>query len=202
MIKAAIAIIDLLIIFVMVFFIYKGYKNGFTTEFMRALGTIVAFVVAVRYMSNVAIVLYGALEISPTLITIFSFIVIFTLVLLGFKYLTTKLNSAIKFSLTLGNADRVVGIVMGLIKGSLVVSLCTVLISFMSFSGSIAKELRESQLYNPMRQVLPLAYSVAKLAFSSNYKSFSTELEETFSGQTDGRKGEATQSVLDYYRTH
>jgi len=200
MVKASIAIIDLLIIFVMVFFIYKGYKNGFTTEFMRAFGTISAFIVAVRFMSNVAIVLYGALEISPTLITIFSFILIFTAVLLIFKYLTKKLMSAIKFSLTLGNADRVVGIVMGLIKGSIVVSLCTVLISFMSFSGPIAKELRESQLSNPMRQVLPLAYSVARLAFSSSYKSFSTELEETFSGQTEGRKGEATQRVLDFYR--
>jgi len=146
--------------------------------------------------------IYGALEISPTLVTIFSFILIFTSLVLTFKFITTKLLAAIKFSITLGGLDRLAGVAMGLVKGSIIVGLCTVLISFMSFTGPINKEIRQSQLFNPMRQVLPLAYSVAKLAFSSDYKPFSKELEETFSGQTDGRKGEATQRVLDFYRSN
>lgn len=202
MTEASIAIIDLAIIIILAFFIYKGYKNGFTTEFMRAFGTIVSFIVAIRYMSNLSQMIYGALEMSPTLIAIFSFIVIFTSLVLAFKFITTKFLAAIKFSITLGGIDRLAGVAMGLIKGAILVSLCTVLISFMSFSGAINKEIRQSQLFDPMRQVLPLCFSLAKLAFQSDYKPFFIELDETFSGQTDQRKGEATERVLDFYRSN
>lgn len=197
--KATIAIIDVAIIIVLSFFIYKGYKNGFITEFMRIFGTTVGLVVAIRYMSDLAIPIYGAVNISPIFITIFCFVLIFTIIVLAFRFLSTKFLKAAKFSITLGSLDRVAGIALGLAKGAIVVSLCTVLLSLGSFSAPIRKEINESLLFNPMRKVLPLAYSTAKLIFRTRYLPLYREIEESFSGQPQERKGEA-QDLIDYYR--
>ena len=200
MVKATIAFIDLAIIIILIYFVYKGYKNGFIPEFLRALGTLVSLVVAIRFMSDLSLFIFGLVDISPTITTIFSFVFIFGIVLVCFQFLSTKLLSAIKFSMTLGSLDRVAGIGFGLAKGAIIVSLCTVLLSFISLVGPLKEEIKASQLYNPMRQVLPLAYSAAKVVFANKYQPLYRELEESFSGQTNQRKGENAQRVIDYFR--
>ncbi|UCE08301.1 MAG: CvpA family protein [bacterium] len=199
MIKATIAIIDLAIIIILSFFIYKGFKNGFITEFRRIVGTVVGLVLAVRYMSDLSLLIYGVVNISPIFITIFSFVLIFTIVTLGLSFLLKKFLDAIKFSIVLGSLDRVFGLAFGLAKGAIVVSLICALLSMAPFSGSIRDEINKSLLFDPIRDVLPLAYSTAKLVFKNRYKPLFREIEESFSGQPEERKGEA-QDLIDYYK--
>ena len=200
MIEAGIAIIDLAIIIILSFFIYRGFKNGFITEFTRIFSTTLGLVLAIRYMSNLAIPIYGAIGVSPVFVTIFSFILIFTSVVLSLNYLLAKFLKAIKMSVTLGTLDRVAGVAFGLAKGAIIVSLLCTVLSMATFSAPIRDEIQESMLFNPMRNVLPLAYSVAKLVFQSRYKPFVDELEESFSGQPEERKADV-QDLIDYYRS-
>jgi membrane protein required for colicin V production len=200
MVKATIAIIDLVIIIILSFFIYRGYKSGFITQFSQTFGTLIGLVLAIRYMSNLAIPIYGAINISPTFVMIFSFILIFTTVVLGFNYLSKKFLKAVKFSIVLGSMDRVAGVAFGLVKGAIFVSLICALISLATFSSTINNEIRQSMLFNPMRNVLSLAYSTAKLIFQSRYKPLFREIEESLSGQPVERRGEA-QDLVEYYRS-
>jgi len=201
MVKATIAIIDLAIIIILSFFIYRGYKSGFITQFSQTFGTILGLVLAVRYMSNLAVPIYGAINTAPTFVMIFSFVVIFTSVVLSFNYLTRKFLKALKFSIALGSMDRVAGIAFGLAKGSVFVGLICALLSMATFSPSIQAEIKQSMLFNPMRNVLPLAYSTAKLVFQTKYKPFFRELEESLSGQPYERSVEA-QDLVDFYRSN
>jgi membrane protein required for colicin V production len=200
MVKATIAIIDLAIIIILSFFIYRGYKNGFITEFTRIFSTMIGLVLAIRYMSDLAIPIYGAINISPIFITIFCFVFIFTIVVLGLNYLSKKFLKAIKLSIALGQMDRLAGIAFGLAKGSIAVGLLCALLSLATFSTPIRNEINQSMLFNPMRNVLPLAYSTAKLVFQTKYKPLFREIEESFSGQSEERRGEA-QGLIDYYRS-
>lgn len=200
MVKATIAIIDLAIIIILSFFIYRGYKSGFITQFSQTFATIVGLVLAVRYMSDLAIPIYGAINISPTFIMIFCFVLIFTSVVLGFNYLSKKFLKALKFSITLGSIDRVAGVAFGLVKGSIFVSLICALLTLATFSPPIRNEINQSVLFDPMRNVLPLAYSTAKVVFQTRYKPLFRELEESLSGQTQERREEA-QDLVDYYRS-
>jgi membrane protein required for colicin V production len=200
MVKATIAIIDLAIIIILSFFIYRGYKNGFITEFTRIFSTMIGLVLAIRYMSDLAIPIYGAINISPIFITIFCFVFIFTIVVLGLNYLSKKFLKAIKLSIALGQMDRLAGIAFGLAKGSIAVGLLCALLSLATFSTPIRNEINQSMLFNPMRNVLPLAYSTAKLVFQTKYKPLFREIEESFSGQPEERRGEA-QGLIDYYRS-
>ncbi len=200
MIEAAIAVIDLIIIIVLAYFIYRGYKAGFVNEFTQVFGTLIGLIVAFRYMSDLTIPIYGATSISPTFIMVLSFILIFTTVVLGFNYLAQKFLKAIKFSIALGNMDRLSGLAFGLVKGSIFVGLICVLVSLGSFSNVINQEIKQSMLFNPMRNVLPLAYSTAKLVFRTTYKPLFREIEESLSGQPIERRGEA-QDLIDFYRS-
>lgn len=200
LIKAGIAIIDLAIIIVLSFFIYRGYKSGFINEFTQTFGTLIGLIVAIRYMSDLSIPIYGATNISPTFIMILCFILIFTSVALGFHYLSKKFIKAVKFSMALGSMDRVAGIAFGLVKGSIFVSLACVLLSLATFSTPINNEIKQSMLFNPMRNVLPLAYSTAKLIFHTRYQPLFREIEESLSGQPVERRGEA-QDLIEYFRS-
>lgn len=199
MFQATIAIIDIVIIIVLSLFMYRGYRNGFLTEFTGAFGTLLALILAIRYMSNLAMAVYGMVDISPVVTTVLCFIAIFTTVFFGFRYVSMRFIKAVKVSMTLGSIDRLAGIASGLAKGSIIVSLITVLLSFATFSGPLRNEINQSLLFNPMRQVLPLAYSFAKLIYRGDYKPLYRELDESFSGQPEHRRQEA-QDVIDFYR--
>jgi len=200
MVKATIAIIDLAIIIILSFFIYRGYKGGFITQFSQTFGTMIGLVLAIRYMSDLAVPISGAINMAPTFIMILSFVLIFTTVVLGFNYLSKKFFKAVKFSMALGSMDRVAGVAFGLAKGSIFVGLICALISMATFSAAVQAEIKQSMLFNPMRNVLPLAYSTAKLIFQTKYKPFFRELEESLSGQPYERSGEA-QDLVEYYRS-
>jgi hypothetical protein len=121
-------------------------------------------------------------------------------VVLGLNYLSKKFLKAIKLSIALGQMDRLAGIAFGLAKGSIAVGLLCALLSLATFSTPIRNEINQSMLFNPMRNVLPLAYSTAKLVFQTKYKPLFREIEESFSGQPEERRGEA-QGLIDYYRS-
>jgi len=139
MLKSGISYIDLGIVITLIVFIYKGFARGFTAELMRILGTIIGLVLAVRYMSNVSKVIVGGLSVTPTVAVVISFAAIFIGIILLFKYISDKLKKAISFSMALGNADKIVGGAMGLAKGAIVVSLVTILISFIPLTGLFTK---------------------------------------------------------------
>jgi len=181
MIKATIAIIDLVIVFILSFFIFRGFKNGLVTELVRIIGTYAGLVVAVKYMSDLAIKIHGAINLPPTLVLIISFMVIFTPIVLIFKFLASKFLEAIKFSVSLGLLDKIGGVALGLLKGAIVVSLLTVVLSFATFSPELQKEIEQSVLFEPMKQVLPMVYEAIKVILSDS-KPLADELKEGFSG--------------------
>jgi len=181
MIKATIAIIDLVIVFILSFFIFRGFKNGLVTELVRIIGTYAGLVVAVKYMSDFAIKIHGAINLPPTLVLIISFMVIFTPIVLIFKFLASKFLEAIKFSVSLGLLDKIGGVALGLLKGAIVVSLLTVVLSFATFSPELQKEIEQSVLFEPMKQVLPMVYEAIKVILSDS-KPLADELKEGFSG--------------------
>ncbi len=172
-------LVDLLIVVTIAAAIYRGFKRGFFKEFIGAAGLVVSLILAVRYMSDVAALVYGGLHIPQKLSTIVGFLFIFIPVMLFFRWLAQKFKILSKFSFTLGSIDHIAGMVFGLIKGAVFVSICTVLISLSGLSILFNDAINKSQLFNPMKQVLPLAYSFSKVFIVGKYKPFYEELKES-----------------------
>lgn len=194
-------IVDLIIVVILLFSIYRGFKNGFIVEFMRFFATYVSLVIAVRYMSNLSLILVGALDetLSHSVVTIISFLLIFVTLMSIFRYITYKLKLISRFSITLGSLDRLAGIAIGLLKGAVFVSIITIVLSLTGLSGMFRKQINSSMLYQPMRQVLPLVYSAAKTFIWKGYKPFSQELKESLSMDTKRAIDKRSRDLLNYY---
>lgn len=190
--------IDLIIVVALLFFIYKGYQRGFVEELLRIIGTLVALLVAIRYMSDISRVLIGSVSLPPTAAIIIAFTVVFVAVIYIFKYINQRLKKAIKFSL-FKDFDKIAGGAVGLFKGAIIVSLFTMFLSLFSFSPFLKRHISESQLFDPMRQIAPLAYSAIK-NFIPNSKNFIDEFEENFYGMNKYKRGEQAEKFIEYYR--
>jgi len=173
-------LVDLIIVVIIAAAIYRGFKRGFIKEFLGFVGLLVSLILAVRYMSDLATVLFG-LGLPPKLTTVVAFVIIFVPVMLFFRWLAQKFNVLSKFSFTLGSIDRLAGMGFGLIKGAILVSIITVLVSLSGLSIVFNEAVSKSQLFNPMKQVLPLAYSFSKVFIIGNYKDFKKEVRESVS---------------------
>jgi membrane protein required for colicin V production len=175
-------IVDLVIVVILLLFMFRGFRNGFVKEFIAFLGTYVSLIVAIRYMSDLAKLIFGATDvISSSVVSILSFVIIFLPLMLIFMFIAKKLKLAVKFSFTLGSVDRIVGLGLGLIKGSIILAISALIISLTGISAAFSNEINASQLFKPilLKRVLPLAYSVAKLIKFTQYKPFNIELKET-----------------------
>jgi membrane protein required for colicin V production len=196
--ESGIPYIDLIIVVALLFFVYKGFQRGFVEEFLRIFGTLVALFFAIRYMSDISKIIIGAVDLPPTAAIIVAFSGIFVLLIYVFKHINKTLKKAIKFSL-FENLDKILGGALGLFKGAIIISLITMLLSLFSFSPVVKRHISQSQLFDPMRQIAPLAYS-ALITFVPNSKSFIDEFDENFYGISNDKKGEQTNNFIEYYR--
>jgi len=170
--------VDLIIVVTIAAAIYRGYRRGFIKEFLGFAGLFVGVILGVRYMSDLSSLLM-TFNLESQTTTIISFLVIFLTVMFFFRWLAQKFKILSKLSFTLGGIDRLVGMGFGLIKGALLVSIVTVLLRISGISFILSEPFSKSQLYKPMQQVLPLAYSFSKVFIIGNYKKFSKELQES-----------------------
>ncbi len=192
-------IFDLIIILILFVSIYRGYKRGFIKEFMAFLGLFVSLILSVRYMSDISSLLYGVIELPHSIVTLVSFLIIFIPIMLFFRWMAIKLKILSKFSFTLGSLDRLAGIVLGLIRGAIFVSVSIFVITLTGLSGLMREEVNKSQLFNPMKQVLPLAFSVTKVFVWEKYKSFYLEMKETLNADFRAVMDTNSEEVLKDY---
>ncbi len=177
-------IVDLLIVIVLLIFIYSGFKRGFIKEFMSFFGILVCFILAVKYMSNIAALLYGALELPHSFVVLISFLVIFIPVMLLFRWAAIKLKLISKFNITLGSIEKIAGIGLGLAKGAILVSVTTLVISLTGINKLMPNEIEKSALFVPMKQVMPLMYSASRVFFWEKYKTFYDEMQESLNANS------------------
>lgn len=177
-------IIDLIIVIVLLGFIYNGFKRGFIQEFMSFFGLLVCMILAVRYMSDISALFYGALELPHSFVVVISFLIIFIPTMLLFRWAAIKLKLISKFNFTLGSIDKMAGIGLGLAKGAIFVSVTTLVISLTGISKLMPSEIGKSALFLPMKQVMPLMYSVSKVFVWGKYKTFYDEMQETLSADS------------------
>lgn len=197
--KGGISYIDLAIVAFLLIFIFRGYKRGFTEEFMRILGTLIGLIVAIRYMSDVSHFILGAIDIPLILAIIISYAVLFFATIFMFKFITEKLKKAISFSIALGGIDKIVGGALGLLKGAIIISLITILLSMFNLSDFSKRHISQSALFNPMRKIAPLVYDVVKI-FVPHPKSFLSEFEENLSGFSLEKRGQEAEAFIKFYK--
>jgi len=167
---------DLAIIACLAIFFLRGLSRGLVREVLGLIGVIIAFLVAVRWVSEGALFLRRLLEIPSPVASLVSFFLIFISVLLGLKLIALMIQRLMEISL-LGWLDRLGGGVFGLLKGGILVSIFALVISFLPLSKSIMIKEEESYLFDPARRFAPAVFDTI-VRLSPKAKSFYSELKE------------------------
>ena len=182
--------IDVTILIILGFFCIKGFFRGFIMEIFTLVGLVLAYVIAIRQMNSLASLINNIVRLPALVATTLSFFLIFILVVLFCRWIAGALRKITRWTL-LGWIDRGGGILFGLFKGALVVSLLALLVSLIPTSQGMETEEENSLLFRPARSVAPAVFNFIKHTFPQT-KNFYDEVKEGFINKSR----EVTDSVL------
>ena len=114
--------LDIIIIIPLVFGAFKGFRKGMLMELVSMLALLLAVICSFYFMEKGVSLLIPYLGTDNSLLPVFSFAIIFIVVLMGVFYLGKALKKVLDVTL-LGSVDDVAGGVLGLLKWGLVFSI-------------------------------------------------------------------------------
>jgi len=120
-------IFDFVILIILGIFVFNGVRKGFLREVAGLVGIVIAFILAVRFMDDLSVIFTYFLGLSPRIAVVVTAIVIFILVVVAFVLMAKVVRKLMELA-TLGWIDRLMGAMLGLLKGVIIVSIVTLIL--------------------------------------------------------------------------
>ena len=135
---------DIIILLILAFFTFGGFKNGFIKEAARVIGMVGGFISAKKFHDELMphLELYFS---NPNVLTVASYLVVFFGTLIIINAIAMALQKLFELIL-LGWLNRLLGTLLGLIKGILVVSIMIFILELAPM-GIRQKLENESEMY-------------------------------------------------------
>jgi membrane protein required for colicin V production len=158
--------LDIVILVIVLSLAYLGYRRGFLVSIFSLISIILGIILATRFHSGFALVLHKFIK-DDKILNFVSFIIIFLLIYLAGIFIASKLSKISSLTKTL---DKILGFVIGTVKGLIVVSLILIFLkSFGIIGGNIV---RQSSLYSYVWKFAPDTFDTASKVLPFNKKSF------------------------------
>ena len=174
--------IDIIILVILGIFCLKGFFRGIIVEVLTLVGLVVAYVIALREMSTVAGWIERVVHLPSLISTALGFFMIFLLIVLFFRWVAGAVRRITQW-IFLGWIDRGGGMLFGIFKGALIVSLLILLISLVTFSKELEREQKNSLLFKPVSVVAPAVFTFIKHVFPRT-KDYYEEVKEGLSNSS------------------
>lgn len=171
--------IDIVLLVPILWFAYKGFRNGFIVE----LTTLVALVLAVwgglKYKTFVADLLERYLGLEGSYVPFLSFVIAFLLILVVASIIARLLTNLIGV-VQLGLLNRVLGMLFAVAKIVIILSLLVGGLDKINKSTDlISKEtIEKSHLYNPFNQIAEKIYDFSGEYYDEVKEKIDKTLEE------------------------
>lgn len=149
-------LLDFLIFIPILFFCYRGIKNGLIGEVLGIVGIILAVFFTFQYMDEVAEWIRPLFEADADYVIFVAGAIIFffTLIVVQIiEFLIVKVLAAIK----LHTVNRILGAFFGLIKGGIIISAILLLLAGFNIPSQQARE--DSASYSYVIYLAPWAYN-------------------------------------------
>jgi len=186
--------IDYIILGFVLFFTLKGLFKGFIQEVLGLVSLLVAFTFATKYMSTAAYWIDSILNVPPSLSTILGFISVFFLIILILQITSHFLQKIIKYSF-LGWLEKLLGGIVGFLKGAIIVSLVAIMVSAIPLHTTILPQLEESVLFTPSKKFAPALFDLI-MHLVPRSKSFYDEIKETYEKLPSAQLGKYKKDFL------
>lgn len=149
-------IVDIILLIPLVWFAYKGFSNGLAIELASLLALLLGVYISYRF----SVFIGKQIGINGKYASVLSFIITFIIVVISVHLLGKVIDKT--FSLvSLGFVNKIAGIVFGVLKVALILSILIYFIDKIDSRRLIIsdKNRSESKLLNPVKSIAPLIFS-------------------------------------------
>jgi len=149
-------LLDIFIIVPLVWFAYKGVRRGLVLELASLAGLVLGIYAAIHFSDFTEQFLIDSFDAHGKYLYVISFIITLVVVIVVI-YLIGKLIEKLLDLVALGFFNKLLGLVFGLLKGALLVSLILFIInSFDTNQRLIKPNVKENSLfYAPVEKIIP-----------------------------------------------
>jgi membrane protein required for colicin V production len=125
--------LDIIILVLMLFFAFNGFRRGFIDQTSTILGLIAALFVAVRQYQYFETLLEPYLDLSPSMLQFISFAAIFIVVNIVIHVLGISLKR-LTDAIFLQPVDKAAGFILGLFKAGIIIYLMILIMAQIPYS--------------------------------------------------------------------
>jgi membrane protein required for colicin V production len=173
--------IDLIIIVLLVFGLARGFINGFVKELASLLALILGIWGAIKFSAFTAEKLYDYFDMTGQYVGIIAFLITFIIIVIIIHFIGLLVDKFVE-TLSLGFLNSLIGIVFGLFKTALVLSVI-----FCVFNAIDAKhhflpkeQIARSKFYNPIADIAPAIFPIiGEGTFDKSFDRFKKSPEGT-----------------------
>jgi len=155
--------LDFILLIPLAYFAYKGFSKGFIITLAMLAGILVGLYAAIHFSEYAVGFLTDHLNTSSGNIRMISYLVTFITVLILVYLLGHFLTGVVKTT-GLGLVNRIGGVILGVVKGLLIISAFLVLFGKIDPKSSlIQRETKEESIFfEPVAAIAPKVYPVMK----------------------------------------
>ncbi len=171
--------IDLIIVVLLILALVTGFINGFVKEVASLAGLILGIWGAIKFSSFTAAKLYDWFDMTGQYVGIIAFIITFGIIVVIIHFigiLADKLVDAV----SLGFLNRILGIVFGLFKTVLILSVVFVILNAIDARRPFLPKdtIENSTFYNPISDIAPAIFPIiGEGNFNQSFDRFKKEPE-------------------------
>jgi membrane protein required for colicin V production len=153
--------IDIIIIIFLGFAMVRGFINGLVKEVASLAALILGIWGAIKFSSFTADKLYDYFDLTGKYVGIVSFLITFGIIVVVIHFIGLLIDKLVD-AVALSFVNRLLGIVFGLFKSILIMSVILVVLNAINVRRQFlpADKIEQSMLYNPISDIAPAIFPI------------------------------------------
>ena len=172
--------IDIIIIILLGLSMLSGFTNGFVREVASLAALILGIWGAIKFSSFTAARLYDYFDMSGQYVGITAFVITFIIIVIIIHFIGLIADKIVRLA-ALGFLNRLLGIVFGLFKSVLILSVIMVVLNAIDSKRHFlpTEKINESMLYKPISDIAPAIFPIiGEGTFDRSFDRFKKKSEE------------------------
>lgn len=163
--------IDLILGILLIIAAIQGFRKGFIVEFASLAALVLGIWGGVKFSDFTSRLITKYTGYYSDYLTIIAFFITFIIIVILIHIMGKMLDSIVK-AVMLGFLNRLAGIIFGVLKTALILSILLLIFDEIDENVHIlpSKQKAESQLYGPMKQVVPTLLPFIKFKELKNWE--------------------------------
>lgn len=151
--------LDIILIILLGLGLVRGFSNGFVRELTSLAALILGIFGAIKFSDLTSSLLIEHFKLSGNYLPVLSFAITFIVIIIAVHFIGDLLDKFSKIPV-LSTVNRLSGMVFGLLKTALIVSILLVILGALdNLAGFLPKDkIRKSFLYEPVYNLAPLIF--------------------------------------------